>query len=60
MVSFSCPKNPNGTPDGRPSDDHTSAVVEPDLNPAEAEEMISVNHGRRLTLLMNASVRQTP
>src|SRR6202050_107370 len=40
MVSFSCPKNPNGTPDGRPSDDHTSAVVEPDLNPAEAEEIL--------------------
>jgi PAS domain S-box-containing protein len=40
MVSFSWPNNPNGTPDGRPSDDRTSAVVEPELNPAEAEEIL--------------------
>src|SRR3984957_14633362 len=40
MVSFSWPNNPTGTPDGRPSDDRTSAVVEPELNPAEAEEIL--------------------
>src|ERR1700730_7116166 len=40
MVSFSWPNNRNDTPDGRPSDDRTSAVAEPDLNPTEAEEIL--------------------
>jgi PAS domain S-box-containing protein len=40
MVSFSWPNHTNSKPDGRPSDDSPSAVAEPDLNPAEAEEIL--------------------
>jgi PAS domain S-box-containing protein len=40
MVSFSWQNHTNSKPDGRPSDDSPSAVAEPDLNPAEAEEIL--------------------
>src|SRR3984893_10042082 len=40
MVSFSWPNNGNGVPDDRPSNDHPRAVVEADLNPLEAEQIL--------------------
>jgi PAS domain S-box-containing protein len=40
MVSFSWPNNANGAPDDRLSSDHLRAVVEADLNPLEAEQIL--------------------
>src|ERR1700723_116808 len=40
MVSFSWPNNANGAPDDRLSNDHPGAVVEADLNPLEAEQIL--------------------
>jgi PAS domain S-box-containing protein len=40
MVSFSWPNNGNCVPDDRPSNDHPRAVVEADLNPLEAEQIL--------------------
>src|SRR5580704_3478326 len=40
MVSFSWPNNANRAPDDRLSNDHPRAVVEADLNPLEAEQIL--------------------
>jgi PAS domain S-box-containing protein len=40
MVSFSWPNNANGAPDDRLSNDHPRAVVEADLDPLEAEQIL--------------------
>ena len=40
MVSFSWPNQINGTTDGGPGNDHPSSGTEPDLSPAQAEEIL--------------------
>jgi PAS domain S-box-containing protein len=40
MVSFSWPNNKDDASDARLSDDHPSPVVEPEMNPARAEEIL--------------------